>query len=88
MLMNKTFNRAGSLVCMFFTASPVTNFEEAMTCDIERFNKYFKAMLDQGILIGPSQYEAMFLSTAHTREHLDKTLVAIAEALKAAHQEG
>lgn len=80
-----TVNRAGSLVCLFFTESKVTNFEEAMTCNIEIFNAYFKALLDQGILIGPAQYEALFLSTAHTKEDLDKTLQAMYNALKIAH---
>lgn len=82
--LNYTINRAGSLVCLFFTESKVTNFEEAMTCDTESFNRYFKAMLDQGILIGPAQYEAMFLSTAHTKEDLDRTIEAMYHALKVA----
>lgn len=83
--LNYTVNRAGSLVCLFFTESQVTNFEEAMTCNVERFNRYFKALLDQGILIGPAQYEAMFLSTAHTKEQLDTTIDAIYKALQIAH---
>ncbi|MGL4800357.1 MAG: glutamate-1-semialdehyde 2,1-aminomutase [Cellulosilyticaceae bacterium] len=83
--LNYTVNRAGSLVCLFFTESKVTNFEEAMTCNVDTFNRYFKALLDQGILIGPAQYEAMFLSTAHTKEQLDTTLIAIHNALKQAH---
>lgn len=80
-----TVNRAGSLVCLFFTDSKVTNFEEAMTCNIEVFNRYFKALLKEGILIGPAQYEALFLSTAHTKEDLDVTIKAIHRALKVAH---
>ncbi len=83
-----TVNRVASLVCLFFTESPVTCFEEAMTCDTAVFNRYFKALLDQGILIGPSQYEAMFVSTAHTIEQLDETLYAIEKALCEAHQIG
>lgn len=84
--LNYTVNRAGSLVCLFFTESKVTNFEEAMTCNVELFNKYFKSLLDQGILIGPAQYEAMFLSTAHTKEQLDQTIEAMYVALKEAHE--
>ncbi|MEG0502444.1 MAG: glutamate-1-semialdehyde 2,1-aminomutase [Cellulosilyticaceae bacterium] len=80
-----TVNRAGSLVCLFFTESQVTNFEEAMTCNIEIFNRYFKALLEEGILIGPAQYEALFLSTAHTKEDLDLTIKAMYKALKVAH---
>ncbi|MDU6361137.1 MAG: aspartate aminotransferase family protein, partial [Clostridiales bacterium] len=60
--------------------------QDAMTCDIERFNKYFKALLEEGVLIGPAQFEAMFLSTAHTKEDLDKALEAMGKALRIAHQ--
>lgn len=84
--LNYTVNRAGSLVCLFFTESSVTTFEEAMTSNVEMFNKYFRALLEQGILIGPAQFEAMFLSTAHTKEDLDMTLKAIYNALKVAHE--
>lgn len=84
--LNYTINRAGSLVCLFFTEGQVTNFEEAMTCDTDKFNRYFKGMLDQGILIGPAQYEAMFVSTAHTQEDLDRTIEANYHALKAVCQ--
>ncbi|MGL4362992.1 MAG: glutamate-1-semialdehyde 2,1-aminomutase [Cellulosilyticaceae bacterium] len=81
-----TINRAGSLVCLFFTNEKVMNYENAMTCNTELFNKYFKALLEEGILIGPAQYEAMFVSTAHTKKHLDKTIEAIDKALKIAHE--
>lgn len=84
--LNYTVNRAGSLVCLFFTETKVTNFEEAMTCDIEAFNRYFKALLEEGILIGPAQYEALFLSTAHTKEDIDRTIQSMYKALKVAHQ--
>ncbi len=52
---------------------------------IEKFNKYFAELIKQGILIGPSQYEAMFLSNAHTDEDIEKTIEANYEALKVAH---
>ena len=84
--LNYTINRVGSLVCLFFTESQVTNFDEAMTCNVELFNKYFKALLEQGILIGPAQYEAMFISTAHTKEQLDATIKAMGIALRIAHE--
>lgn len=77
--------QAGSLVCLFFTDKEVRNYEDAMTCDTEKFNHYFQALLEQGVLVGPAQYEAMFLSTAHTKEDLDKALVAIGNALRVAH---
>ena len=82
-----TVTRAGSLVCLFFAKGPIENYDDAKRCDIDRFNKYFKALLSQGILIGPSQYEAMFLSNAHTDEDIEKTIEANYEALKLAHQE-
>ena len=80
-----TVNRAGSLVCLFFTSGPVQNFDDATKSDIDKFNAYFKEMLDRGILIAPSQYEAMFLSYAHTDEDIEYTINASYEALKASH---
>ena len=80
-----TVNRAGSLVCLFFTSSPVQNFDDATKSDIDKFNAYFKEMLDRGILIAPSQYEAMFLSYAHTDEDIEYTIKCNYEALKASH---
>lgn len=78
--------QVGSLVCLFFTEKEVHNYEDAMTCDTKRFNTYFKSLMEQGILIGPAQYEAMFLSTAHTKEDLDYTLDAIGKALREAYK--
>lgn len=80
-----TVNRAGSLVCLFFAKGPITNFDEASKCDIDKFNIYFKELINKGILIGPSQYEAMFLSNAHTDEEIERTIEASYEALKVAH---
>lgn len=80
-----TVNRAGSLVCLFFTSGPVQNFDDATKSDIDKFNAYFKEMLDRGILIAPSQYEAMFLSYAHTDEDIEYTIKCNYEALKASH---
>lgn len=77
--------QAGSLVCLFFTDKKVCNYSDAMTCDTDKFNRYFMSLLEQGVLIGPSQYEAMFLSMAHTKEDLDHTLEAIGKALIQAH---
>ena len=80
-----TVTRAGSLVCLFFAKGPIENYDDAKKCDIEKFNKYFAQLLKRGILIGPSQYEAMFLSNAHTDEDIEKTIAANYEALKVAH---
>lgn len=81
-----TVNRAGSLVCLFFTKDTIVNYDDVMKCDIEKFNKYFKALLSRGILIAPTQYEAMFLSNAHTCQDIDYTLVSCEEALIEAHK--
>lgn len=80
-----TVNRAGSLVCLFFTKGPVENYDDAIKSDINKYNSYFKNMLDRGILIGPSQFEAMFLSYAHSNENIDYTIKCNYEALKESH---
>jgi glutamate-1-semialdehyde 2,1-aminomutase len=67
---------AGSMFCTFFTHGPVTNLDSAMRSDTDAFTRYFDAMLDDGIYIAPSQYEAGFLSTAHTTRHIERTLAA------------
>ena len=70
-------NRCGGMMTMFFTdRDSVSNYEEAKECNIELFNKYFLHMLDNGINIAPSQFEAIFISAAHTEEHIDKYLEA------------
>jgi glutamate-1-semialdehyde 2,1-aminomutase len=77
------FNRCGSMFCAYFTSEPVFNLGEAMKSDRERFKKYFHSLLEQGVYLAPSQFEAGFLSTAHTAEDIDKTVRAAATALKA-----
>lgn len=67
---------AGSMFCTFFTHGPVTNLESAMRSDTEAFTRYFDALLDDGVYIAPSQYEAGFLLTAHTTRHIERTLAA------------
>ncbi|WP_455538986.1 glutamate-1-semialdehyde 2,1-aminomutase [Terrisporobacter sp.] len=83
--LNYTVNRAGSLVCLFFAEGPIENYDDAIKCDIEKYNAYFKEMLDMNILIGPSQYEAMFLSKAHSDEDIENTIKCNYEALKKVH---
>lgn len=72
----------GSMFTVFFSDKPVRNFEDASACDIPAFRRYFSAMLHAGIYIAPSQYEAGFLSIAHTDDDIETTLRAGAEALK------
>ncbi len=79
-----TINRVGSMVCPFFTRQPVVNFETARTSDLELFRRYFAAMLDLGVSLAPSQFEGMFVSTAHTDEDIEKTIEAQGKALERA----
>lgn len=76
------FNRCGSMFCAYFTAQPVWNLGDAMTSDRERFKRYFHGMLEQGVYLAPSQFEAGFLSTAHSEEDIEKTVRAAARVLK------
>ncbi|MDN7240334.1 glutamate-1-semialdehyde 2,1-aminomutase [Planococcus sp. N028] len=71
-----TVNRAGSMIGFFFTNEPVVNFETAKTSDTALFADYYRLMAEEGIFLPPSQFEGMFLSTAHTEEHIAKTVEA------------
>jgi glutamate-1-semialdehyde 2,1-aminomutase len=73
----------GSMFTLFFSARPIHNYDEASTCDIPTFRRYFAAMLQAGIYLAPSQFETGFLSTAHTDEDIAITLRAGAAALQA-----
>ncbi len=64
----------GSLGCIFFTSVPVCNYETAKTSDTAMYAKYFNYMLEHGIYLAPAQFEAMFLSAAHTKEELESVL--------------
>ncbi len=70
------FNRCGSMFCAYFTSEPIHNLGEAMKSDRERFKKYFHGMLAAGIYLAPSQFEAGFLSTAHTPADIEQTIRA------------
>ena len=76
------FNRCGSMFCAYFTAEPVHNLADAMKSDRPRFAKYFHGMLEQGIYLAPSQFEAGFISTAHTSQDIERTAAAARNALK------
>ncbi|MGZ9585143.1 glutamate-1-semialdehyde 2,1-aminomutase [Paenibacillus marinisediminis] len=75
-------NRVGSMVCPFFTGEAVTNFETAKKSNLDHFRSYFKAMLDFGVSVAPSQFEGMFVSNAHTDADIDMTIEAHYNALK------
>ncbi|MCU7493104.1 MAG: glutamate-1-semialdehyde 2,1-aminomutase [Ignavibacteria bacterium] len=80
---NFAWNRVGSMMCMFFTEGTVTNFASAVKSDTAMYGRYFHEMLKRGVYLAPAQFEAMFVSTAHTTEDLDKTVKAHYEAVKA-----
>ena len=80
--LNYTLNHVGSMFTLFFTDQPINNFEDAKTSDTALFGRYFQAMLKRGIYLAPSQYEAMFLSTALTDEHIQTILKANMESLR------
>lgn len=75
-------NHIASLGCIFFTDTPVYDYETAKMSDTDLFGAYARAMIASGVYIGPSQFEAMFLSMAHTKEQLEETLEKIACCLK------
>lgn len=77
-----TFNRAGSMIGMFFTNEKVVNYEKARTSNLDHFTAYFKAMLQEGISLPPSQFEGLFLSTAHSDEDIEKTIAVARAAFK------
>ncbi|EGQ2922780.1 glutamate-1-semialdehyde-2,1-aminomutase [Staphylococcus pseudintermedius] len=77
-----TVNRAGSMIGFFLNEGPVTNFKEANQSDLELFGQLYRELAEQGIFLPPSQFEGMFLSTAHTKEDIEKTLHAFDVALE------
>ncbi len=74
-----TANSCGSLGCLFFTEQPVTNYETAKTSNTENYADYFRYMISNGIYLAPAQFEAMFLSAAHTQEELEGVLELMRE---------
>jgi glutamate-1-semialdehyde 2,1-aminomutase len=76
-------NAAGSLSTIFFTADPVKNYTDAKRSDAKRYARFFREMLDRDIFLAPSQFEAAFISAAHTPEDIDKTIAAATDSLRA-----
>lgn len=74
--------RVGSMLCMFFSDSPISNYQQALKCDTERYGRYFHAMLDRGINLAPSQFEACLPSLAHTETDIKKTIAAAEQSLR------
>ncbi|MCY8346777.1 glutamate-1-semialdehyde 2,1-aminomutase [Bacillus haynesii] len=71
-----TFNRAGSMIGFFFTNEPVINYDTAKQSDLGLFAEYYKGMADEGVFLPPSQFEGLFLSTAHTDDDIEHTIKA------------
>lgn len=78
---NYAMNRVGSMMCMFFTEQPVEDFKSAVSSDTNLYGKYFHEMLRRGVYLAPAQFEALFISTTHSKEDLDKTIKAHRESL-------
>jgi len=76
------FNRCGSMFCGYFASEPVQNLADAMKSDRERFKRYFHGMLSEGIYLAPSQFEAGFLSTAHSAADIEQTVRAAARVMR------
>ena len=79
-----TVNRAGSMLTVFFTASAVTDYQSARASDTRRFGRFFRALLERGVYFAPSQFEACFVSAAHTVRDIDATVRAAGEAFRSA----
>ena len=75
-------NAIGSLATVFFASEPVRNYNDAKRSNTKRYARFFREMLDRGIFLAPSQFEAAFVSAAHTSQDIDRTLVAAREALQ------
>ncbi|MFA7420983.1 MAG: glutamate-1-semialdehyde 2,1-aminomutase [Melioribacteraceae bacterium] len=80
---NFQINRIGSMMTLFFTSEPVTDYNTAVKSDTTLYGKFFHQMLNRGVYLPPAQFEAFFVSTAHTKDDLDKTIKAAHEAFLA-----
>jgi glutamate-1-semialdehyde 2,1-aminomutase len=83
-----TVNRMGSMLTPFFTAGPVTDYASARESNTAQFGRFFRAMLERGVYLPPSQFEAAFLSLAHSNEDIEKAVRASAESFAEARKEG
>src|SRR5690606_16014750 len=77
-----SINRVGSLLTVFFTDQPVVNYDTAKTSDTTAYGRFFQAMLAACIYLPPSQFEAWFLSGAHTTAHIDQAIKASRRAFR------
>ncbi len=75
-------NRVGSMLTLFFSAAPVTDLTSATASNTDRFAQWFHGMLDRGVYLPCSQFEAMFVSATHTADDIDQTLAAAADTMQ------
>ena len=78
------FTRVGSMFSMFFTSEKIVDFQTVKSCDTDFFKRYFNELLEEGVYIAPSQFEAGFMSAVHSSEEIDQTIAASLKALKIA----
>jgi glutamate-1-semialdehyde 2,1-aminomutase len=76
------FNRVGSMMGMFFARGPVRSFADAKRSDLDRFSLFFREMLDAGVYLAPSQFEALFVSLAHDEASIGRTIEAAGSAFR------
>jgi glutamate-1-semialdehyde 2,1-aminomutase len=81
-----TAARVGSLLTLFFSGEPVRDYAGAKKCDTSRFASFFRAMLERGVFLAPSQFEALFVSAAHSDADIDRTIAAFRESLESAEE--
>ena len=74
-----SFNRVGSMMTLFFAPEPVTAWQSASQCDTDKFSKYFWGLIDRGVYMPCSQFEALFISNTHTEKDIDDTVAAVEE---------
>jgi glutamate-1-semialdehyde 2,1-aminomutase len=81
-----TLNRVGSMMTGFFTDGPVVDFTSAAKSDTARYGAFFREMLERGVYLAPSQYEAAFVGLAHSEEDIERTIEAAASSFQALHE--
>ena len=80
---NAIINRAGSMMTLFFTDNEkIENYNDAITCDLKKYAKYFKSMLDEGVYLPPSQFECMFISSVYSEKDIDKLISSNKKSLQ------
>jgi glutamate-1-semialdehyde 2,1-aminomutase len=77
-----TVNRVGSMITFFFTDQPVTDYESAKTSNTKQFGRFFHALLERGIYWPPAQFEAAFISAAHSQEDIEQTVAVMRECFE------